>query len=432
MLPMAPAATGWGPSTTRPHAWPVMAREHRAAPGRGTRTSSSSRRVSRARRRPRIWIGSIPVFATGAAPSSTDMGRIPGMAHGGGGSTTPNATTRQTPARIRSNARIRGAQKQTTPNQRLHDRSTSLQPADGVNLTVSQRNTPALFGAGRIDAIPSDVLVAVAAHQPAEIRGKVSRTPDGQVGRFGWKAQIASLGEFIRAACANELGLEVPGHSQAASPLAPSQKAKGLDMTEAECDDLVAYLRALPAPVAIDPSGSQGTRGLREGRRLFADVGCADCHVPSLGNVRGIYSDLLLHDLGPSLGDSGSYYGFEGPISPGAATAQEWRTPPLWGYRDSGPYLHDGRAEDLEEAVALHGGQALGSNAPVLRPLRGGSVPDRGVPEIAGRALGDCCAGSGPRGRVGGRIRAGGGAYSREPRPAAMGRGRGPRPDATT
>jgi hypothetical protein len=201
----------------------------------------------------------------------------------------------------------------------------------------------------------------VAAHQPAEIRGKVSRTPDGRVGRFGWKAQFASLSEFIRAACANELGLEVPGHSQAASPLAPSQTAKGLDMSEAECDDLVAYLRALPAPVAIDPSGPQGTQGIREGRPLFADVGCADCHVPTLGNVRGIYSDLLLHDLGPSLGDSGSYYGTEGPISPGGATAQEWRTPPLWGYRDSGPYLHDGRAEDLEEAVALHGGQAHGS-----------------------------------------------------------------------
>ena len=82
---------------------------------------------------------------------------------------------------------------------------------------------------------------------------------------------------------------------------------------------------------------------------------------PTLGNVRGIYSDLLLHDMGQSLSDSGSYYGSEGPSSPGAASPQEWRTPPLWGYRDSGPYLHDGRADDLEEAVALHGGQALAS-----------------------------------------------------------------------
>jgi RNA polymerase sigma factor (sigma-70 family) len=258
-------------------------------------------------------------------------------------------------------ARIRGVQQQTTLDQRLHDRSVSLRPSEGVNLTVSQRNTPALFGAGRIDAISSDELDAVAAHQPAGVRGRISRTPDGRVGRFGWKAQIASLGEFIRAACANELGLEVPGHSQAVSPLAPSEKAKGLDMTEAECDDLVAYLQALPAPVAIDPSGPQGTEGIREGRRLFTDVGCADCHMPTLGTVRGIYSDLLLHDMGPSLSDSGSYYGSEGPSSPGGPNPQEWRTPPLWGYRDSGPYLHDGRANDVEEAVALHGGQAHAS-----------------------------------------------------------------------
>jgi RNA polymerase sigma factor (sigma-70 family) len=258
-------------------------------------------------------------------------------------------------------SRIAAAQLRTAPDQRRQDRSISLRPADGVVLSVSQRNTPALFGAGRIDAISSDVLAAVAAQQPAEVRGRISRTPDGRVGRFGWKAQIAGLSEFVRAACANELGLEVPGHPQAVSPLAPSRKTKGPDMTEADCDDLVAYLRGLPAPVAVDPSGPQGTPGIGEGRRLFADVGCADCHVPTLGNVRGIFSDLLLHDMGQSLSDSGSYYGNDGPTSPGGPNPQEWRTPPLWGYRDSAPYLHDGRAEDLEEAVALHGGQARGS-----------------------------------------------------------------------
>src|SRR5262245_55374149 len=65
--------------------------------------------------------------------------------------------------------------------------------------------------------------------------------------------------------------------------------------------------------------------------------------------------------MGPSLSDSASSYGIEGPPSLGAPGPQEWRTPPLWGYRDSAPYLHDGRAEDLEEAVALHGGQAHAS-----------------------------------------------------------------------
>jgi len=194
--------------------------------------------------------------------------------------------------------------------------------------------------------------------EPAEVRGRVGRNRDGRVNRFGWKAQIAGLHEFVRGACASELGLEVPGHSQSVSPLAPLDKAKGLDLDQADCDALVAYVRALPAPVVVDPDGPQGTRDMGEGRRLFAEVGCAACHAPSLGDVRGIYSDLLLHEMGASLGDSGSSYGIEGPESPGGPSPGEWRTPPLWGFRDSGPYLHDGRAQTLEEAVALHAGQA--------------------------------------------------------------------------
>jgi CxxC motif-containing protein (DUF1111 family) len=74
--------------------------------------------------------------------------------------------------------------------------------------------------------------------------------------------------------------------------------------------------------------------------------------------VAGIYGDLLLHDMGPDLADSGSYYGAIEPSSADGVKGQEWRTPPLWGFRDSGPYMHDGRAETLDEAVALHGGQA--------------------------------------------------------------------------
>ena len=123
----------------------------------------------------------------------------------------------------------------------------------------------------------------------------------------------------------------------------------------------MSYIRALPAPVVIDPDGPQGTQDMRDGRRLFDDVGCATCHAPSLGDVRGMYSDLLLHDLGQSLSDPGSSYGIDGPDTPLAPRPREWRTPPLWGYRDSGPYLHDGRAQDLEEAVALHEGQAQAS-----------------------------------------------------------------------
>ncbi len=244
-----------------------------------------------------------------------------------------------------------------TAETRMRQRSTRLQPSPGLVLNVTERNSPALFGIGQIDAISSEVLIREAAEQPFNVRGRVNRNREGRVGRFGWKSQVATLHEFVRGACAGELGLEVSGHSQPVSPLAPETRAKGLDLAEADCDALVAYVRALPAPVVVDPSGPGGTPDMTEGRRLFAAIGCATCHAPSLGEVRGIYSDLLLHDMGRGLSDDGISYGVEGPDFPGGPTPVEWRTPPLWGFRDSSPYLHDGRAETLEEAVALHGGQ---------------------------------------------------------------------------
>jgi hypothetical protein len=80
-----------------------------------------------------------------------------------------------------------------------------------------------------------------------------------------------------------------------------------------------------------------------------------------VGQVQGIYSDLLLHRMGTDLNDPGSGYGLGGFRRPSGPGPGEWRTPPLWGFRDSAPYLHDGRARNLEEAVACHGGQASAS-----------------------------------------------------------------------
>ena len=64
--------------------------------------------------------------------------------------------------------------------------------------------------------------------------------------------------------------------------------------------------------------------------------------------------------MGAALSDAGSSYS-DDLESRDAPKRGEWRTPPLWGFRDSGPYLHDGRAPDLEQAVALHGGQGAAS-----------------------------------------------------------------------
>ncbi len=271
-----------------------------------------------------------------------------------------------------------------TNKQGANRRHSKFAGSGRLTLIESKRNTPPLFGAGLIDAIPDRVLDEVAAEQakasgdaprPTEftrldevlpVRGRVARLKDKRAGRFGWKASVASLREFTLQACSSELGLEVPGFARAAPPWKSDYKAPGIDLTREQCDTLTRFVASLPRPRVRPADSPEQTRAIERGRQLFARVGCAVCHRPKLGDVDGIYSDLLLHDMGFQLSDSGSYTVLEPEVAskdksrqPRAANEREWRTPPLWGLRDSAPYLHDGRAETIADAVALHGGEGL-------------------------------------------------------------------------
>jgi CxxC motif-containing protein (DUF1111 family) len=253
-----------------------------------------------------------------------------------------------------------------------------------VSLLVSERNTPALFGSGLIESIPESVLKAAAEMKHdayPEVTGRVAMSKEGKIGRFGWKAQQAKLHDFVLAACAMELGLEVPGKSQGILPYKSDYKAPGLDLTAKECRALTAFVAQLPRPRQVAADDAESQTRTSEGSELFAATGCAVCHVRDLGKVSGIYSDLLLHDMGPVLSDPappGTYGGSDNeelrfPLPPlasdsvfpnfgggnqNSAAPEEWRTPPLWGVRDSAPYLHDGRAATIEQAIALHDGEA--------------------------------------------------------------------------
>lgn len=245
---------------------------------------------------------------------------------------------------------------------------------------ISQLNTPALYGAKLIDDLPEG---AILANEKAEkLRyamapaggtkypvGRATRTANGRIGRFGWKAQTPTLAAFVRAACANELGLSNPSQAQPASLRNNGYQAPGLDLTDQQCDQLTAFVGSLSRPVER-ADDAHHARQAAEGKKLFASVGCAECHVPNVGNVEGLYSDLLLHHMGADLEGGGSYYDTPLPPPPGlpsdpdpegAATPAEWRTPPLWGVADSAPYMHDGRAATLEEAIRAHTGQGTAS-----------------------------------------------------------------------
>ena len=93
-----------------------------------------------------------------------------------------------------------------------------------------------------------------------------------------------------------------------------------------------------------------------------AAIGCDRCHVPALRTgdnpvpalrYRDVaaYTDLLLHDMGPELGD----------ICLGLATPQEFRTEPLMGLRLSPRFLHDGRAATGEDGTS----RSLTTAAPI-------------------------------------------------------------------
>jgi CxxC motif-containing protein (DUF1111 family) len=289
---------------------------------------------------------------------------------------------------------------------------------DAIHVQCVQRNTPALFGAGLIDQIPDAALHVQATFQSALgiVSGRVPPVERERVGRFGWRGQTEHLSDFVIAACANELGLEVPGQPQPQGPFVTSKNKRSnrLDLTQKHCDALTAYVASLPRPEFIAPAEAAERQRALRGQEIFQSIGCGACHMRSLDGVDGIYSDLLLHDLGPDLADpvaaefemtlvnsapmqpaelkraqrglpspsSNPYGGGQGlttlaeelnrPVRVVDAKAgtksefrrkfshvdREWRTPPLWGVADSAPYMHDGRAATLAEAISLHGGEA--------------------------------------------------------------------------
>jgi hypothetical protein len=269
--------------------------------------------------------------------------------------------------RLHQMPELRDAADQTLLTKLGMHRTPTPNPVDyrDFSLFHFQRNPIPLFGAGALDAVPDPVLEAAALRRFSEfpeISGRVCRLPDGRIGRFGWKAREATLEEFVLTACALELGLEVPGRHQAGNPRDGEYRAPHLDLTQEQCQDLVAFVRNVPAPARHSPATDRDAETIGGGEATFERVGCAACHVAKLGAVEGIYSDLLLHDLGEDLGETGSYgVALPDPAAgdvAGGAARREWRTAPLWGLRDSAPYLHDGRAETLEQAIALHAGEA--------------------------------------------------------------------------
>jgi CxxC motif-containing protein (DUF1111 family) len=237
--------------------------------------------------------------------------------------------------------------------------------------------TTALYGAGWIDLIAEKAILKNARSRSfdgvmAELVsdfsqlpvGRVRTLPDGRIGKFGWRGQFATLEEFVATACANEIGLGTPSVPQAKPLGARFTPDVQPDLDRGQFRSLVAFVKTLPRPVETTPADPVEQASAERGKELFRAVGCAVCHIPNLGGVRGIYSDLLLYTLEDPAppGGGGSYGGSENPRGPprpdDLPRPEEWKTPPLWGVADSAPYFHDGASPTLQSAIVRHAGDA--------------------------------------------------------------------------
>ena len=185
---------------------------------------------------------------------------------------------------------------------------------------------------------------------------------DGSITRFGWKAQNKSLVIFAGEAYNVEMGVT--------NELFPTERDETpACLFNATPEDRTTLDASQPTDVASDvlkfafflrflapPTPAPDTPSIAKGRALFKEIGCALCHTPALHTGKAataalsekpvpLYSDLLVHGMGPGLADN---------ILQGSAKGDEFRTAPLWGLGQRIFFLHDGRTKDLVEAIRAH------------------------------------------------------------------------------
>ena len=278
------------------------------------------------------------------------------------------------------------------------------------------------FGSLRADYVPTSNSVAFRTTLVSGVDADLVVRP------FQWKGSVATVRDFNRGACHNEIGMqpvELVGHGVDGDGDRVVDELSVGDMTA-----MTMYVAAQPRPVTTLEMSQLGLGAavpfpqvvrIQSGEALFRQVGCAECHKPSLeidvpifqepsahaayrdavfpagqspvaeslradapvafdltvdqpqnrfvvsGRVvnlgalkrsptgKGIvslYGDLKRHRMGADLAE---------PIDETGSGADTFLTENLWGVGSTAPYLHDGRATTLAEAILWHGGEALAS-----------------------------------------------------------------------
>lgn len=270
------------------------------------------------------------------------------------------------------------------------------------NVRYSPRNGMPIFGLGLLEMIAEADILALADENDADqdgisgranwvfdaVKDQAGEQPPVSLGRFGWKASTPSVRVQSLGALRGDMGITnplFPQESIANTAMHESYLTRtgfvdtGVDesgQTEASTsfsDDVVFYAETLAVPARRNIDNED----VLKGALLFQQVNCTGCHTPQFTTQTGdiliggraapeaikgqtIYpfTDMLLHDMGEGLADNRRDF---------MATGNEWKTRPLWGIgltktvNPAAGFLHDGRADSIEEAILWHGGEAQNS-----------------------------------------------------------------------
>lgn len=248
----------------------------------------------------------------------------------------------------------------------------------GDDILFSPRVAPPVFGLGLLEAVAQETILARADPTDADkdgISGRPNYVWDIErktkaLGRFGWKANVATLKQQDAGAAVGDMGITNPLQLKENCPTAQTDCNNSIsggapEMSEMQFERLTFYTQTLAPPARRDVNDEQ----VKRGAKLFEQAQCSACHLPKMRTGRHPvaelsdqdiqpFTDLLLHDMGEGLADNRPDFD---------ASGTEWRTPPLWGIglvktvNHHTFFLHDGRARNLEEAILWHGGEAKAS-----------------------------------------------------------------------
>lgn len=245
--------------------------------------------------------------------------------------------------------------------------------ASGV--LISSRVANQIIGLGLLEAVPESMILGFADANDSNNDGVSGRpnyvydieSDSQKMGRFGWKANQPTVKQQVGAAFSRDMGITSylfpeencpPGVDCDAIPNGGSP-----EITNSNFDKVVLYSQSLAVPVRRDYT----EQNVLNGKEIFNTIACAKCHIPKMETghdyyIEGFrnqvirpYSDMLLHDMGEGLSDNAPDFLAEG---------NEWRTQPLWGIglintvNGHTKLLHDGRADNITEAILWHDGEA--------------------------------------------------------------------------